>query len=244
MMSIALPGKEMIDRRGFLLGARVGFGAALTVAATRAVGASAANQWFALTGDDGHPVPNIRLPVELVAEIDDLPGAVWGGGGPNPTVTLVSFYDHNCPWCRAAVRDLAGLMRAHPDLRVGLVCNPILSPASVQAAKVELAMLQLKGAAAAHGLYDRLFAGAGRVDGPRALVEARRLGADPAALEREADGEAVRETLRRQMRLAASMGLVATPSYVIGGAGVLGYPGPLALDRIVSETRACGTIAC
>jgi protein-disulfide isomerase len=46
------------------------------------------------------------------------------------------------------------------------------------------------------------------------------------------------------MALASSFGLIATPSFVIGGAAVLGYPGPKALERIVAETRRCGTITC
>ncbi|MDB5557991.1 MAG: disulfide bond formation protein DsbA [Enterovirga sp.] len=63
-------------------------------------------------------------------------------------------------------------------------------------------------------------------------------------MERVADGPDVQATLGRQMRLAASLGLVATPSYVIGGAAVLGYPGPGTLARIVENARECGTISC
>lgn len=203
----------------------------------------AANQWFPVTGDDGHPVPNLRLPVELAGDVEELPGAIWGGGGTDPAVTLAVFYDFNCPWCRAASRDLTALMGAHPDLRVGLVNNPLLSAASAQAAKVQLAVLQLAGAGAAHALYDRLYGLPGRIDGPRALEAAGSLG-DRREIERLADGKPVGETLARQMRLAASMGLVATPSYVIGGAAVLGYPGRVALAGIVSRTRACGAIVC
>ena len=236
--------ETMFDRRQALMVVGAALARPTGAAASGGADRAAANQWYPVVGDDGHPVPNLRLPVELVSEIEDLPGAVWGGGGAVPTVTLVSFYDFNCPWCRASVRDLGGLMGAHPDLRIGLVNNPILSPASAQAAKVELALLKLAGASAAHGFYERVFATPGRIDGSRALDAAAGLGHDRAEVERAADGREVADTLGRQMRLAASLGLVATPSYVIGGAALLGYPGPKALDTVVSDTRACGSIAC
>ena len=39
-------------------------------------------------------------------------------------------------------------------------------------------------------------------------------------------------------------GIVATPSYVIGGAALIGYPGPQTLARVVANSRECGTISC
>jgi protein-disulfide isomerase len=50
--------------------------------------------------------------------------------------------------------------------------------------------------------------------------------------------------LSTQMRLAASLGFTATPSFLIAGAGVLGYPGPKALGRILDAVRRCDRIAC
>lgn len=231
----------MIERRSVL--AAVAALAGLAVAKPSRVVAQAANQWFAVTGDDGHPVPNTRAPIELVEEIEELPGAIWSGP-PSGAVKLVEFYDYNCPWCRAAEAVRDELRRANPDLRVGIVNNPILSPGSVQAAKVDLALLKLKGAKASFALHQKLFAQPGRIDGPRALDAAAAGGIDRAELERMADGPEVRETLGRQMRLAASLGLAATPSYVIGGAALLGYPGPETLKRVVEATRRCGTIGC
>jgi protein-disulfide isomerase len=105
-------------------------------------------------------------------------------------------------------------------------------------------VLKLKGAGTAHRLTDALFAVPGRTDGLRALDAAGRLGLDRREVERVADGPEIQAMLGRQMRLAASLGIVATPSYVIGGAAVLGYPGPTTLARLVADTRLCGTISC
>jgi protein-disulfide isomerase len=231
----------MLDRRRTLRLSAIAGLAALSPPG-RAL-SQAANQWFGVQGDDGHPVPNGRAPVELVEEIEDLPGALWSGPAES-SVRLVEFYDYNCPWCRAAQRARDELRRDNRDLRLGIVNNPILSPASAQAAKVDLAVLQLKGAGASYALHRALFSAPGRIDGPRALAVAETLGLDRREVERLADTAAIGESLGRQMRLAASLGIAATPSYVIGGATLLGYPGPKALARIVADTRTCGAIAC
>jgi protein-disulfide isomerase len=229
----------MLDRRTLFLGA---LGAATSARAAGTEG-SAANQWFAVRGDEGQPVPNLRAPAELVEEIEDLKGAIWAG--PNPAaVQLVEFYDYNCPWCRAADAARDALRRERTDLRVALVHNPILSVGSVQAAKVDLAVMQLHGAAASYALHARLFSRPGRIDGPRALEAAAALGHDRAEIERLADSAGTSAMLRQQTKLAASLGINATPSYVVAGAVVLGYPGPKSLARIVESAASCGAVAC
>ena len=231
----------MISRRRMLALAGA---ATFPALAPRPAGArAAANQWFAIRGDDGHPVPNSRAPVELTDEIEDLDGALWSGPR-SASVKLVEFYDYNCPWCRAAQAAREALRRSDGDLRVGIINNPILSPGSAQAAKVDLAVLRLGGAGASYALHRTLFGTPGRIDGPRALDAAASLGNDRREVERVADSPEIGDSLGRQMRLAASLGIVATPSYVVGGAVLLGYPGPDSLTRVVADTRRCGTISC
>jgi protein-disulfide isomerase len=228
----------MISRRLLVLGT-------LAAAPARAAGTdgSASNQWFALRGDEGQPVPNLRAPGELIEDIEELQGAIWSGPA-SASVKLVEFYDYNCPWCRAANMARGALQRSQADLRVGLVNNPILSVASAQAAKVDLAVLRRHGAKASFALHEALFARPGRIDGPRALEMVASLGHDRAEIERLADARDTAALLRTQMSLASSLGIMATPSYVVGGAVVLGYPGPNTLKRIVANAGSCGTPIC
>ncbi|MEH3147983.1 MAG: DsbA family protein [Methylobacterium frigidaeris] len=226
-----------LSRRTFLAASAAALGA------PSAALAQAEGQWHALTGDDGKPVANTRLPGELTSEIETLRGVTWVG--PREAgIILYEFFDYNCPWCRAAARDLAVLLRDTPDLRVGLVQNPILSPQSAQGAKVALAVQRRAGSAAAFALYGRLLGQPGRIDGPRALDAAAALGHDRAAIEAEADSDEVGGALRAQMRLAASLGLSATPSYVVGTAGLLGHPGRGSLASVLAAYRECGEIVC
>jgi len=88
--------------------------------------------------------------------------------------------------------------------------------------------------------------GGGGIDGPRALDAAAGLGLGLVRPELEEASRApdVAEALITQMRLAASLGMTATPSFVMGGTGVLGYPGPRTLAQMAATVRSCGQIVC
>jgi hypothetical protein len=70
------------------------------------------------------------------------------------------------------------------------------------------------------------------------------MGFDRKLLESTGDGPATGDILRAQVGLASSLGFVATPSFMIAGMGILGYPGPKAMGRIVASVRQCEKVAC
>jgi len=199
--------------------------------------------WYDLLADDGKPVANLRLPVELFGRIDGLSGAIRAGAR-RPDVTLVKFHDYNCPFCRRAARDMAGLIRANRDLQVVYVNNPILSGESRAAARVELGVLKFAGNEATRSLINRIYGLSGRITGVRALEMAVSMGLDRESVIAAAAGEDVTSALDNQSDLAGAMGLAATPSFVIAAAGILGYPGPKALARVVRDARECELIVC
>lgn len=219
----------------------------LLILSAAALGAPASAQdadgWYPIKSDEGKPVPNLRLPVELFSEVHELPGLILVGS-ETPDVTIVEFYDYNCPFCRKAAKDLETLVGSDKGLRLGLVNNPVLSSQSKDAARIELAVLRLRGKQAAYDFHKRLFRLPGKIDGERALGTATGMGLDREQVGRAADVPAVRETLERQLGLAASLGFSATPSFLIGQAGVLGYPGPKSLARLIAAMRKCDEIAC
>lgn len=230
----------MITRRSILGGV-----ASMGVAGSLGSGALAqgSEQWFPLTGEGGATVPNARLPIELTSEVEELPGAVWAGSEARD-VTLVEFFDYNCPYCRRAAGDIQALLRSESDLRIGLVNNPILSAKSLEAAKVELALLRLKGPLVTYEFHRRLFERRGVIDGEKALEAASDVGVPRHILEMQAGQPEITGALERQMRLAASLGFATTPSFLIAGAGIFGYPGPASLARIINAVRTCGAVAC
>ena len=200
-------------------------------------------QRVSVTGDDGRAVANSVLPGEITGQIPNLRGVTYAGPPDAPT-TLYEFFDFNCPFCRKAAADVVALHDSDPGLRVGLVENPILSPESAQAAKVMLAIQRKLGSAAAFKFYQTLLAKPGRIDGLGALAVAATFGVDRAEIEEIADSDEVRLALKSHMRMAADLGLYATPSYVLGNAGILGHPGAKSLARMIGSTRHCDRLAC
>lgn len=209
----------------------------------RASGAQ--EQWFAISSDDGKPVPNTRLPVELTSEVEELRG-LYAIGAREPETTIVEFFDYNCPYCRAAAKDIHDLAHDTPGLRVGLVNNPVLSPRSAEAAKLELALLRSRGPEVAYSFHRAMFERRGTVGRSEALdtAEGVAAGLPRARLEELADSRDVAEILATQKALAASLGFAATPSFLIGTAGVSGYPGSHTLRRMIAAFRACDQIEC
>jgi protein-disulfide isomerase len=200
-------------------------------------------QRVAVTGDDGKAVANSVLPGEITGQIPALRGVTYAGPREAET-TLYEFFDFNCPYCRKAAADVVALNETDATLRIGLVQNPILSPQSAQAAKVMLAVQRRLGAAAGWGFYRTLLSKPGRIDGPGALTAAAALGVPQAEIEEIADSEEVRAALKSHMRIAADLGLYATPSYVLGNGGILGHPGARSLARMIASTRRCDRLAC
>ena len=136
------------------------------------------------------------------------------------------------------------MLRINPGLRLGLVNNPILSLGSVQAAKVQQAVLRTAGPAKAYAFHQAVYAKHGPIDGPLSLQVAGELGLDVHVVETAADLPQVGTVIKRQAELAQSLGFEATPSFSLGNIGLLGYPGPDALQKAVADMKRCDKLAC
>jgi protein-disulfide isomerase len=194
-----------------------------------------------LTGDDGQLVPNHA--VKLLGPIDKLPGVVTVGN-PNGKTTLVEFYDLNCPYCRIASSDIADMVDLDRELKLVLVPFPVLGIPSISASRVELAVAKLATPQQFYAFHRKVYAQRGVTDGVRALEIARGLGLDMKALAKFGDGDEVTEMMKAHVRLGDSLGLAATPAFVIDGVAILGYPGRYRLQAIVDASDACGKIVC
>lgn len=213
----------------------------LAAAALSPVPVRAQEDAFALQGDDGQPMRNFRAPAEL--DPATLPGVIWEGK-QGADVILYEFFDYNCGFCRKAARDIADIAAADKNLRIGLVNDAILSVGSVQAAKVQQSVLRLYGPAKAYDFHLKMYAARGGASGASALGVVRAMGLDAGKIEESADSDSVTQTLLRQARLAESLGLAMTPSFIVAGTAILGWPGAKTLRRIIANARRCDQIVC
>lgn len=196
---------------------------------------------YPLFNDDGQRLPNHS--VKPAAPIDKLPGVVVAAN-PTGTTTLVEFYDLNCPYCRIASADIADMVAVDPQLRLVLVPFPVLGVASIAASRVELAVAKLGTPQQFYHFHEKIYSRRGVTDGMRALEVAHGLGFDETALTKLGDSDETTAIMKAHVALGNSLGLAATPSFVIDGVAVLGYPGRDGLQKIVDAARSCGRIVC
>jgi len=196
---------------------------------------------FPLLNDDGQRLPNHS--VRLAGPIDKLPGVVVAAN-PEGKTTLVEFYDLNCPFCRIASADVADMVAVDPELRLVLVPYPVLGIASIAASRVELAVAKLGTPAQFYEFHHAIYAYRGTTDGLRALDVAHRLGFDESSLTKLGDSDEITKIMKAHVALGNSLGLAATPSFIIDGVAILGYPGRDGLQKIVDAARACGKVVC
>jgi protein-disulfide isomerase len=159
-------------------------------------------------------------------------------------VTLVEFFDYNCGYCKRALSDLMGLMKADPKLKVVLKEFPVLGPGSVEAAQVATAVrMQDRTGKKYLEFHQKLLTGRGQADKTRALAVAKEIGLDVAKIEKDMAGDEVKATIEESFKLAEALGLNGTPSYVVGTDVVIGAVGANTLKEKINSAR-CGKATC
>ena len=155
-------------------------------------------------------------------------------------VTLLQFYDLNCPYCREAAADVDALVRADKNLKLVFVPYAVLSVQSVQGALVEIAAAKMLTPEKYLQFHRRIYASRGLIDGPRVLAAAKDVGLDQQQLASAANSEATLDVLRENANFGTAARLMATPAYVIKGVAILGHPGLKPLQGVIHSVRACG----
>jgi protein-disulfide isomerase len=185
----------------------------------------------------------VRLPSELVNDIDKLPGRVVLGNRQGDA-TLYEFFDYNCGFCKQSAQEVRPLVAGDARLRYVLVNYAVLGEASIEASRVALAasMQPIKGGYLA--LHERLFQLRGRVDAARSVAVALELGADRTKLVRDADSNRVTDALTQAAKLGDSLGLIATPSFIAGREGVVGYLDLPQKRKALANLRKCEAMGC
>jgi protein-disulfide isomerase len=165
-------------------------------------------------------------------------------GNPDGKITLIEFFDYNCGYCKRALNDLARLMKDNPDLRVILRDLPILSPGSAEAARVaNAARLQFTGDKFWE-FHQKLLGSHGPVGKAEALAAAKETGANMNGLTKDAAAPAAAVGIEESEKLAKSLQVTGTPSYVIGGDVIVGAVGYDELQAKVANIKKCGKVIC
>jgi protein-disulfide isomerase len=136
-------------------------------------------------------------------------------GNPDGDVTIVEYFDYQCPYCRKVAPALAQVMREDPKLRVVLKDWPILGAPSRYAARLVLAAkYQGKYQAA----YEALIGRAGRLTEAGADEALAAAGVDLARAKADLDAnkDRIDALLRRNDLQAQAFGFRGTPAFIVG----------------------------
>ncbi len=156
-------------------------------------------------------------------------------GNPEGDVTMVEFFDYNCPYCRRAAPDVHALIAQDPELRVVFREWPILGEDSVVAARASLAAEMQDGYEAFHFALMEI---SGRVDDAAIEAAAEAAGLDMDRLRADMEAPEVDAHIAASMELAQALGITGTPAFVIGDQVVPGAVPGEELAALVEEARA------
>jgi protein-disulfide isomerase len=165
-------------------------------------------------------------------------------GNAKGDVTMVEFFDYNCGFCKGAMAAMMELLKDDPKLKIVLKEFPVLGPGSVEAAKVAVAVrMQDKTGKKYLDFHQKLLGGRGQADKARALAVAKEVGMDMARLDKDMASDEIKASLDENLKLAETLGLNGTPSYIVGTDVVIGAVGLDALRTKVAMAR-CGKATC
>jgi protein-disulfide isomerase len=157
-------------------------------------------------------------------------------GPANAAVTVVEFYDYRCTYCHAALEWVVDLTRTRRDVRVVFKELPILSDASMEAARAALAAmpqgryLQFHRALMSFPLDQEM--SSAQID-----AIARRSGIDVARMRRAMDSPEITALLEQNRAHAIDYDITGTPGFVINGELVAGFNETLLNERLREATR-------
>ncbi|WP_342360090.1 DsbA family protein [Terrarubrum flagellatum] len=163
--------------------------------------------------------------------------ATFRMGSRNGSITLVEFFDYNCPWCRRGAHDVDALVKGDSRLRLILVNYAILGVASVLAHKVALAVA-MDSPEAYPTLHRELLGMRGVADGDAAIAIVRKIGLDVESIAQTANSDVVTAALTASADFGARNNLSATPSWLIGRSAYVGYLPSAQMKGAIAAARA------
>jgi protein-disulfide isomerase len=156
-------------------------------------------------------------------------------GNPNGDVTIVEFFDYNCPYCKAIEPSLEELRKEDPKIRFVYKEFPILGPPSIVAAQYALAA-QKQGKYSM--FHNAMMATKGHIDNASVILEvARQAGVDLDRAKEDIKGPEFAAIIRRNYELAQALQIEGTPGIVIGKQIADGAANMEALRRMIATAR-------
>ncbi|WP_316237130.1 DsbA family protein [Bradyrhizobium sp. SZCCHNR1015] len=151
-------------------------------------------------------------------------------------ITIVEWFDYNCPYCRKLDPELQQVI--HDDGKVRWVLKewPILGPTSVVAARMALACKYQDKYARAH---DALIGVSSKLTEPRIdeLLAEAGVDIDRAKRDLAANAKAIDAMLARNDKQARGLRFRGTPSFIVGKFRVPGVLTMAQFEQVIADAR-------
>jgi protein-disulfide isomerase len=168
----------------------------------------------------------------LVLRDPDVPVA----GNVNGDITIVEYFDYNCPYCRKIEPELQQVVQDDGKVRMVWKDWPILGPTSIIAARMALASKYQDKYAKAH---EALISVSSKLTEPRIreLLAGAGVDVDRCTRDLETNAKAIDAILARNNDQATAFGFKGTPSFIVGKFRVPGVLTMAEFEQVIADAR-------
>jgi protein-disulfide isomerase len=158
-------------------------------------------------------------------------------GNPQGDLTVVEFFDYQCPYCKKLAPEIAQLLKEDGHIRLVLKDWPIFGAPSTTAAQLALAAKYQNKYEAAHdaliGATEKLT----EANIPDLLTKAG-VDIDKAKQDLQAHQKTIEDLLIRNNDQAGAFGFQGTPGFIVGTFRVPGVVEMKVFKQIIADARA------
>ena len=168
----------------------------------------------------------------LVLRDPDIPVA----GNPKGDITIVEYFDYQCPYCRKVEPELRQVVQDDGKVRLVQKDWPILGPVSVIAARMVLASKYQDKYPKAH---EALISANSKLTEPRIreLLAGAGIDVDRVMRDLDTNAKAIDAILARNNDQATAFGFNGTPSFIVGKFRVPGVLTMAQFDQAIADAR-------
>ena len=157
-------------------------------------------------------------------------------GDPDGKVTVVEFFDYNCPYCRAAGPVVNELLQKKLDVRIVYKEFPTLAPSSRFSAQAALAARR-QSQELYRAFHDALLKANSRLAEDGVVQIAREAGVDVDRMRADMEDPAIDKSIDGNIELARAIGVTGTPTFIIGDAMLDGVKPLQQMESAIADAR-------
>ena len=157
-------------------------------------------------------------------------------GNPDGNITIVEWFDYQCPYCRKIDPELRQVVQDDGKVRLVSKDWPILGPVSVVAARLALACKYQDKYERAH---DAMLSSNSRLTEARIdeLLKGAGIDLDRAKRDLSTNAKAIDAILARNNGQATALGFRGTPSFIVGKFRVPGVLTMAQFEQVIADAR-------